>query len=316
MEDINLIQKLANFLCISSEDVKEKIYKFCHRYKKYTIPKKSGGKRLILHPCKEMKALQYGVHTVILNKIDVHDIAYAYRFGKKSPLKQSAAKHVSYKYTVRIDFKDFFPSIIPADLIIRLKEIYRLTHDDCVAISKILFYFSKSISKFILPIGAPTSPIISNIVMKELDDAILKASLAIDPKSSISRYADDLYFSTNTKGLCRGFYSAAKAIISASSSPVLFINEDKTLFLSRGTRRVVNGLFVTPDQQISIGRSRKEAIKTMLYKHSKKELSHDDILTAQGMLAFIQDCEPDYYNKLALKYGSAFFSIKEYKRSL
>ncbi|WP_285907883.1 retron St85 family RNA-directed DNA polymerase [Pseudodesulfovibrio pelocollis] len=310
---LNLADQLSAFLGVPTEDIFQLAVTKSKLYKLYEKPKKNGGTRKILHPCRELKALQYALCEIVLNWFSVHPIAYAYVFGKKSPLKASAELHAPFRYTIRIDFKDFFPSIKPVDLIGVVKEKFDLSPSDRLLLTQIMFYSGnlKIAGQPFLPIGAPTSPPVSNIVMRVLDNAFEAISKDLDQESSITRYADDLYFSTNEKGLCRSFYHEVDNLLRNTASPVLRINENKTLYLSRGTRRVVNGLFVTPKGEVSIGRERKIQIKTLIYKHSKQRLPDEDLKKAQGLLAFIQDCEPDFYNRLAQKYGEAFYSIKD-----
>jgi RNA-directed DNA polymerase len=312
---LNLLGQLSSFLGMPQDDIRHVASSMPKRYKIYAKPKVNGGRRIILHPCRELKALQYAVHEVLLNSFDVHPIAYAYIPGKKSPLRSSANEHASYSYTVRIDFKDFFPSIRPDDLITVIEHRYILSDVDKVLIREILFYKGKLNINGppLLPIGAPTSPVVSNIVMGELDNKLASISKEIDQDSSITRYADDLYFSTNGKGVCRKFYQEVQGVLLETESPCLSINEQKTLFLSKGTKRVVNGLYVTPEGKVSIGRDRKTMVKSIIYRHSKGLLSNEELRQAKGVLAFIQDCEPEFYNRLAQKYGKFFYSIKDAK---
>jgi len=312
---LNLADKMATFLGMPASEVSQLAGKMSKWYKRYEKPKKNGGKRVIFHPCRQLKALQYAVSEIVLNNFNIHPIAHAYIPGKASPLKKSAEEHASYRYTVRIDFKDFFPSIRPGDLKIRIEKAYTLSNSDNLLLGQILFYSGlayQGIPPF-LPIGAPTSPVISNIVMTDLDEKFDSISKAVDQDSGISRYADDLYFSTNEKGGCRQFHKGVQRLLSKTESPRLVINENKTLYLSKGTKRVVNGLYVTPDGNVSIGRERKTKIKSMIYKHSKSPLSVEELKRAQGVLAYIQDCEPEFYNRLAQKYGEHFYSIKDMK---
>jgi len=97
---MNLIEEVAGFLCVSPDEVKDVVKKFSRRYVKYKVPKKSGGTRVILHPCKEIKAVQHAINMVLLKNLPVHKIAYAYVPGKISPLKKSAEKHVDFRYTL------------------------------------------------------------------------------------------------------------------------------------------------------------------------------------------------------------------------
>ncbi len=237
----------------------------------------------------------------------------AYVPGIKSPLLKSASQHSSYNYTIRLDFFDFFPSIKCDDLKKQLEQIYLLRPQDEQLLEKILFR-SRSSQHYVLPVGAPTSPVISNIVMRDLDSAFHALSKEIDVKSAITRYADDLYFSTNTKGVCADFHHAVQMLLNEFENPKLTLNERKTLFLSRGTKRVVNGLFVTPDGRVTIGREQKNKIKKLLYKISIEQITDEEFQSAKGLLAFIKDCEPEFYQRLAIKYGKSFFDLIKEKR--
>ncbi len=307
----NILTKLSHFFFIPETEILLLIEKYKHRYKAYKIPKASGGTRTIYHPCRQLKALQHAVQITLLNNLPISDLAHAYVHGLKSPLLVSASKHSNYRYTIRIDFTDFFPSICPDDLFNQLNKYCDYSATDCNMLQQILFFFKQN--KYLLPIGAPSSPVISNIVMRDLDSELVRHAFLIDPGSGISRYADDVYFSTNTKGLCKKFFETVERILANTASPKLSINNQKTLFLSKGTKRLVNGLYITPNGNISVGKSRKTAIKSLIYKYSKRQLTVEEIKKAQGLLAFIQDCEPDYYNKLALKYSTAFFLLKNDK---
>ncbi len=312
LKELNLKCQLASFFGLSPEKISQVVSARYRRYKVYLKPKRSGGNRKILHPCQELKAFQYAVNELLLSNFNAHPIACAYILGKKSPLRNSAEVHATCKYTIRIDFKDFFPSIKFDALKAVVEKKYELFPSDDRLLEQILFYQDRQGFPY-LPIGAPTSPIISNIVMIELDQKLVNLSKEIDQDSKISRYADDLYFSTNTSGKCKEFHKKVHALLQETTVPNLTINEYKTLYLSKGTKRVVNGLFVTPDKKISIGRERKTKMKSMIYKHSVGKLPNDEIKKAQGLLAFIQDCEPNFYNRLAQKYGDAFYALKKAK---
>ena len=145
--------------------------------------------------------------------------------------------------------------------------------------------------------------------MKDVDNEMLKAAIAIDADATVTRYADDVYFSTNTRGLCRDFYNTVEMLFSGCTTPSLTINVDKTLYLSMGTRRTITGLFVDGMSNVSIGRDRKMTIKMLLYQKHKGIITPADANYARGLLAFIKDCEPDFYNRLTIKYGPALFSI-------
>ena len=115
----------------------------------------------------------------------VHSSAAAYIRGVKTPLLVNAEKHSRYPYTLRIDFTDFFPSITPNDLIeiVRDTEKYKnITGEDEEYIANSLFVRSPS-GHVGLAIGAPSSPLISNIVMYRIDEELIKLASTISPNS-------------------------------------------------------------------------------------------------------------------------------------
>jgi Reverse transcriptase (RNA-dependent DNA polymerase). len=274
-------------------------------YKMYKVKKRNGGERLIFHPSKETKILQYAIIDLFLKFIPISENAYAYRTGLKSPLKNHALQHAHNCYLLHIDFKDFFPSIKPSDL-------WRAIHQFD---SKIDFdiwdknVFDKSLflnhnGKVFLSIGAPASPIISNIVMKELDDKILGICKRFDECSVYTRYADDIYISSKNKGMCSKIYEQIFELINTTESPKLTINKDKTKFASKKGKRVITGLCVTNKGDIVIPRDKKKEIKSKLYLYTKNQkVETKEKQRLKGYLAFIKDVEPDFYNRLVLKYG-------------
>ena len=86
-----------------------------HRYKTYQIPKKTGGMRTIHHPARELKFLQRWVSTNALNRLPVHQAAFAYRNGKN--IGHHASRHTGNNFLLKVDFEEFFPSITGTDIL-------------------------------------------------------------------------------------------------------------------------------------------------------------------------------------------------------
>ncbi len=294
-----------------SPEVTMQLSRNAHKtYRTYLIPKKKGGNRLIFHPSKYTKSLQYAFIETILNQLPVHPYAAAYIRGLKSPLLANAAKHSCYSYTVRIDIKDFFPSIRPTDLINVLHQtttFNEINSHDQDFLTRSLFVKYRD-GKLGLAIGAPSSPVISNIVMFHLDEKICELAMSISSDSIYTRYADDIVFSSNKKGACKDFHDGIKKILKDNASPKLIINKTKTVFTSRGTKRVITGLHICPDGLISIGRKNKRYIKKLLHNCIINKIDSAEKKYLSGYLSFILDVEPDFYNRLALKYGAMLVS--------
>ena len=270
------------------------------RYKCYLINKKNGkGHRAIYHPAKETKLLQYALLETVLPKLKVHQCATAYE--KDTNILKNATLHSKYAYTIRIDLKDFFPSISPVDLIKIIKKsdsFGELNYEEEKFIKNSLFVNLPNKTKG-LGIGAPSSPKICNIVMYDIDCKICKE---IPDNTCYTRYADDLIFSTNVIKECSKFLDIATEIFEKEESTKLEINQDKTLFMSKGTRRVVTGLHITPQGKISLGRKNKRYIRKLLFDFKNGNV--ENITYLRGYLSFINDVEPDWYNRLTIKYSA------------
>lgn len=301
----SIIDLVCDYIGYNKDTAIEISRKAPSTYRIYTIAKKRGGERTIHHPSKQTKSLQYALIENILSLMPVHECAIAYKRGIKGPIRLNASKHASYSYSIRIDFKDFFHSIRPIDLLrlieeIKMPSLNTINKEDESFVTNSLFVKLRTGLKG-LAIGAPSSPIISNIVMFSMDDILDKFAKV---KGDIyTRYADDIVYSTNIKGGCKQFLYEVYRLVIQTESPKFEINKDKTIFTSRGTRRVITGIYLSPDGNISIGRHNKRYIKKLIFDYKNANLDDKKISYLQGYLAFILDVEPSFYNYLALRYG-------------
>ncbi|MFM7372884.1 MAG: reverse transcriptase domain-containing protein, partial [Sphaerospermopsis kisseleviana] len=104
----------------------------------------------------------------------------------------NAKNHCNKKFVLNLDIKDFFPTITQQRIRgVMMSPPYNLPSQIATTISHICCYEGK------LPQGAPTSPIISNIVCAKLDSEL--RLLAKQNKCFYTRYADDITFSTIVK---------------------------------------------------------------------------------------------------------------------
>jgi RNA-directed DNA polymerase len=214
--------------------------------------------------------------------------------------------HAKYPYSFRIDFKDFFPSINPDDLYCAIEhpdnqKRLELTVDDKEFLLNV-FFIRNADGRLGLPIGAPSSPILSNGVMRSLDVAI--DTFSKQHEFVYTRYADDLVFSTNRKDESKPFLEGLRTVIANSQHPKPIINEQKTMFMSRNARRVVTGLIINPDSSLSIGRGKKRHLRKYLNDFKYGKLDKPKTHYLQGYLAFILDVEPSLFDRLCLKYGA------------
>lgn len=273
-------------------------------YKVYRIPKRTGGDRTIAHPGKKLKAIQRWLNKTVFNSLAVHEGATAYNKG--SSIKENATRHANSTFTLRLDFRDFFPSFTSKNIELFLRGIngpqqLGLTDSD------IEFICSISTRNDTLAIGAPTSPKITNAMMYDFDDYI--SSLVTKNQLVYTRYADDLFISSCLPNKLEGVAEEIGDFSKKYEHVTLEINSDKTAFLSRRYRRSITGLIITPDQNVSIGRKRKREIKSLINSYKYGHLEPDRCAYLQGLLAFAMDVEDRFFMSLQAKYGEEILSM-------
>jgi len=275
-----------------------------YRYKEYTIPKKTGGVRTIHHPARELKLVQGWLLQNVLGRLPVHGAATAYR--KESSIRRNAERHVGNNYLLRVDFQDFFPSLRGNDVAAVLEANRRGLADGDVTDADIAFIRMIVCRGNSLTIGAPTSPCLSNAIMFNFDAAWSQRTQPLEV--SYTRYADDLYFSTNHPNLLQEVLNSLREFLRAEGSPLLRINERKTAFSSRKRRRLVAGLVLTSDRKISIGRQKKRVLKSLVWKLKRRGLQPDQVASLRGWISYLRSVEPAFVEALQRKYELDFAS--------
>ena len=271
-----------------------------YRYKRYAVPKKDGGERLIAHPSRQLKALQRWLVRNVFNILDVHQSATAYRSGLS--ILDNAMVHVANNYLLKLDFTNFFPSITQEDIesllssYIGRSEILRTT-EDAVIIGKIVSLHGR------LTIGAPSSPTLANAIMFEFDDIISRKSAELG--IAYSRYADDLVFSTRVAGLLTGHVELVREVLQNIRRPRVTLNRDKTVHASKKRKRLVTGVSLTSEGKISLGRKRKRRARSLLHKFILAQSSIEEAEYIRGFLSYAKSIEPEFQVRLERKYGSA-----------
>lgn len=302
---MSILVSLSKSLSISISELYRYINTAPHRYKTYYIPKRNGkGLRQIAQPTPAIKIIQKEAVESIFNELPVHESCMAY--VKKKSIKDNAEMHMRNTYLLKMDFKDFFPSIKPTDLVNHCEKYYgELDQRDSVMISKLFFWKPKD-STLKLSIGAPSSPFISNTVMYDFDCLIFEKAKALN--ITYTRYADDLTFTSNQQGILFGIPEVVKNTCQEIDYPKLQINEEKTVFSSKANNRHITGIVITNEGKISLGRDRKRKIKSFVFKCKNGGLNEDEIEYLKGNIAFAKSVEPDFFKSLEKKFGDYVIS--------
>ncbi len=273
-----------------------------YSYKVYTIPKRSGGQRTIAQPAKEIKFIQRWLIQNIFDKLPVHECASAYKDG--ASIKKNANSHKSHSYFIKLDFKDFFPSITSSDLVMHISK--HLGHifgaQDVQDISRVSCIRLHGKGDLCLSVGAPSSPVLSNTIMFSFDSEV--SAWCAQNGITYTRYADDLTFSTSTKGICSEIESFVKGVTQELDYPNLTLNFNKTTHLSKKHQRRITGVIINNFGALSLGRNRKREISALIHKFSLDILPESEIFRLQGLLGFAKDVEPLFVARMRRKYSS------------
>jgi RNA-directed DNA polymerase len=194
-----------------------------YRYKTYEIDKRNGGKRKISQPSKDLKVIQrYILAEFLESHLKVHDSAKAYKINTN--ILDNARPHLKNNYLLKMDFKEFFPSIIDTDFIQYLMELGIVNDLKEAQLLSRIFFKQEGLS-LRLSIGSPGSPIISNALLFSFDEIVTKECL--ENGISYTRYSDDLTFSTNHRGLLFDWPERVGLILKNIGFPTLEINRKK-----------------------------------------------------------------------------------------
>ncbi len=295
--------------------VKELYFYAIHRerdrffnYIRFAIPKRGGGHRVIMAPKRRLKALQRRLLELLVNKLPVSEHAHGFRAGRGT--RSNAEPHVGQKMVIRVDLKNFFPSVtfgrvrgylialgygfpVATSLACLMTEAERqpvelddgtlvhvpVTNRHCVQ-------------------GAPTSPALCNALVMKLDRRI--AGLARKFGVNYTRYADDLTFSGPLDHKqAFGLTQAVRRIVEAEG---FIVNADKTLLLSHARRQTVTGAVV--NQTLGLSRQERRRLRTMLHHESQGKPLHDaekhpaTSAQLQGKLAYLKMLSAEQWEKL------------------
>lgn len=275
MKKINEIKtrdELADFLKIEKKTLTYVLYKkhIESYYTSFEISKKNGGKRLIDAPKGKLRMIQKKISNELYkykdevckeNEIKVN---ISHGFEKNKSIITNAFVHKNKKYIVNCDLENFFDSVHFGRVkgFFMKNKYFELPLEVATIIAQLTCYNGK------LPQGAPTSPIISNLICNAMDYKIL--ALAKKYRLDYTRYADDLTFSTNDKKFLENyekFYESLNKIILNNGFK---LNTKKTRLIYKDSKQTVTGLVV--NKKINIDHEYYKRVRAMahnLYKNNK-----------------------------------------------
>jgi len=299
-------------------------------YRRWQIPKRDGSMRTITAPKGHMKAAQRWALRNVWDKLPVHGAAHGFLPARS--IVTNARIHAGADVVVKMDIKDFFPTITFR----RVKGLLRKAglpegvatllgllsteppRDTLVHRGKTLYVASGPRA---LPQGAPTSPQITNVLCRRLDRRL--SGLARMLSMRYTRYADDLTFSwkgptPDPKAAAGGRSPGADKASAVESAPgrapigvllrgvsMILRNEgfrvhaQKTRILRAGTRQAVTGLVVNHAPGAPPARVPRDVVRKLRAAIKNRELGREGkgpketLSQLKGLAAFVYMADPD-----------------------
>lgn len=222
-----------------------------HYYMQYAVPKRAGGYRHISEPVGPLIAVQRWILRNILAQRPLSAVVTAFARGRS--IKNNAQFHVNQRMVLSLDVVNFFSSIERSHVFGVFRDLgFTLEVTDALTGLTVI---GKG-----LPQGAPTSPAISNLVMRAADDAITQFAEA--HSINYSRYADDLTFSGTFR--VKRVIDKVTAILQGLG---LKLNSHKTRLMLPHERQEVTG--VTVNKFLQASRKLRRSLRKEIYYITK-----------------------------------------------
>jgi RNA-directed DNA polymerase len=257
----------------------ERICSISPEYVQFTIPKRSGGDRLIDAPCRDLRDLLRDV----LRQLTPLSLS-PFSFGVSRGAFCAASAHFDSSLIVRVDIKNFFSSVTFPRLVRTgvLRKV-RLATGITNALARKLFFVRHG-EDDVLPQGAPTSPILADLYLTTTDYRIARALVRLArhydiPANAVAytRYVDDLVVSVaNTVPPSREFaHHSVRVIQEYLSHRGLDVARDKTLLkVTSKARSVIILGYSVLGKKLQTPRAVRMIARTLCWK-----VAHGDRLT-------------------------------------
>lgn len=319
---------LAHLTNVPYEFLRSVVTRHSSPYYCFEIDKRSraararADKRTIAVPSRQLRWVQGWISQRILSKIAPAPQSFAYH--PRSSMVACAERHAGCKWLIKVDVRDFFSSIHEHHVYAIFRSLgyaSLISFEMARLCTRIPFPIDEKTFKYrwaapheviqsyksdyagYLPMGAPTSPMLSNLLMREFDRD-MAARCQID-HATYSRYADDIFISSASASFNRrAAETLAQKCREALQGYGLRVNEEKTTIVSPGARKIVLGLTVNENSP-RLSRRFKKRLQQHYYYLMKfpprqhVERRHFSSLPGLerhllGLLSFAAQVEPSY----------------------
>lgn len=295
-------------------------------YKMFAVKKRTGGRRFIHAVSGQLLEVQQFLNSELLQRIIPHPSSFA--FHPNGGIRKCATLHCRARWLFQFDLQNFFHAINETDVFNVFHDIgYRSLvafefarictttrlpkHLNEMLFQKVKhvkcynFYKDRTGAIGVLPQGAPTSPMLSNLVARKMDN--LLAEYADRHGFVYTRYADDITISAYElpQGISIG--NINRNVIGIIRRCQFKVNKKKTHVAGPGSKKLVLGLLVDGDRP-RISRDTYKRIDRHLYASLKYGLletsTHEGFESPygfynhiSGLIAYVKDVDYDRWLK-------------------
>ncbi len=217
-------------------------------YHAVKLPKSDGTYRSLSVPSQKLKAVQRAIAEKLLVHMHVSRYATAYRYG--ASVQKNAKVHVGKDKVLKLDILHFFDSVRYQQVKDKVFLSEHFSEPIRILLSMLCYYHD------VLPQGAPTSPMITNIIMREFDDTVGK--WCAERGIAYTRYCDDMTFS--------GSFEQGEVItfVKDELHKIGFIlNSKKTAVVTSAKRQTVTGVVV--NKKLAVTSDYRRALRQEVY---------------------------------------------------
>lgn len=283
--------KFLSYLGVGQPEINLISARKFYQYRLVSIPKRRGGFRTVSIPNDRLKFIQRRINELLVIIYKPRKSVHGFVLGKSA--FTNAQVHLGRPHLVKVDFKDYFGQITSARVQGMLRSL-GIPLDVSEIITSLVTLFG------ILPQGAPTSPIIANMVTFRFDNWMLE--YARSNRLLYTRYADDIVLSSYSRPriIQPNIQENYKRLTLSDLSDdfrYMFdeegfeLNESKLIYCGFGSRRSVTGY--TINKFMNVPRQHIRRIR-----------------------AILRNIATNGYDSEQLKFSLKTKSIKSLKRSL
>jgi hypothetical protein len=274
-------------------------------YHTFRLPKRSGGNRTIRAPRRRLAEIQRSIANFVSTRLSTGESVHG--FVRNRNIISNAKHHCNREFLLTLDICDFFDSVFEEAIAEQLmRPPISLAREAALLVAKIVTH------EGVLPQGASTSPVMSNLVCRQMDSEL--RLLALQCRCHYTRYADDLAFSTDEDkfpvdvaeevGPAPGHVMVSGRVQEILGRYGFKVNFKKVHLLRRHERQAVCGVIV--NEKLSVRNSIARSIRSMLhgierygiesyastYRVSRRLApEHDVVATLRGRLAYLKAVE-------------------------